>query len=142
MAINIPYNGQRTMTFEFHPLRFEFRATESLFFPPGKAANILRGALGLVFRQIACAPHCSDARTCSARDSCYYARIFEPVAQDGGPSGLADSPRPFVFRARHLDGRTVQPSESFYFDLHLFSLDPTVLTYFIQIGRASCRERV
>ena len=49
------------MHLRFYPLRFEFRAEESLFFPPGKAANILRGALGTVFRKIACAPQCESA---------------------------------------------------------------------------------
>ena len=125
------YNEQRAMTFEFYPLRFEFSARESVFFPPGKAANILRGALGVIFRRIACVPLCQEPRTCEFRESCHYARVFEPVAQGAGPSGLGDWPRPFVFRARHLDDRTVHPGESFCFDLHVFSLDHDVLTYFI-----------
>jgi hypothetical protein len=104
------------MQFQFYPLRFEFIARESLYFPPGKAGNILRGALGLIFKRIACSPT--------------YRRVFEPIS-NGGPSGLADSPRPFVFRARYLDGHTLQPGESFHFDLHLFSLDPDVLACFI-----------
>lgn len=126
--------------FCFYPLRFEFIAKESLFFPPGKAANILRGALGVIFRRIACVPHCADARTCDMRAACPYARIFEPVAQGKGPSGLADSPRPFVFRARHLDGRAVPGGESFYFDLHVFSLDRDVLAYLILTFAALARE--
>ena len=120
------------MHLRFYPLRFEFRAEESLFFPPGKAANILRGALGTVFRKIACAPQCESARTCALRESCPYARVFEPTATGAGPSGLADWPRPFVFRARHLDGRTVRPGESFSFDLHVFSLDQEVLAGFVR----------
>jgi hypothetical protein len=128
------------MRFEFFPLRFEFVARESLFFPPGKAANILRGALGVIFRRIACVPQCRDARTCGMRDTCPYARIFEPIADGAGPSGLADWPRPFVFRARHLDGRTVPAGESFHFDLHVFSLDRDVLAYFILTFAALARE--
>jgi hypothetical protein len=120
------------LQFKLFPLRFEFVAKESLFFPPGKAANILRGALGVIFRKIACVPHCADARTCDMRDSCPYARVFEPVAFGDGPSGLADWPRPFVFRARHLDGCTVRAGDSFWFDLHVFSLDHNVLAYFVQ----------
>lgn len=38
----------------------------------------------------------------------------------GGPSGLADPPRPFVFRCRHLDGVTVAAGESFHFHVNLF----------------------
>ena len=126
--------------FEFFPLRFEFIARESLSFPPGKAANILRGALGLSFRRIACVPGCSEARLCNTRDSCPYARIFEPVAQGDGPSGLVDWPRPFVFRTRHLDGKTVQQGERFYFDLHVFALAPEVLAYFVLTFTALARE--
>ena len=115
-------------------------AKESLFFPPGKAANILRGALGVIFRKIACVPHCAGARDCDMRDSCPYARVFEPAASGDGPSGLADWPRPFVFRARHLDGRTVAPGESFSFDLNVFALDRTVLAYFVLTFASLARE--
>ena len=128
------------MQFEFFPLRFEFTAREPLFFPPGKAANILRGALGVIFRRIACVPECDDARTCEIRHSCPYASVFAPVSDGEGPSGLADSPRPFVFRARHLDGHAIQPGQPFSFDLHVFSLDRAVLAYFVLTFAALARE--
>ena len=77
------------------------------------AANTLRGGLGLALRRIVSAPD--------------YARWFEPQAASGGPSGLADRPRPFVFRARQLDGRTVEPGEEFSFHLNLFEMrDPPI----------------
>jgi hypothetical protein len=119
------------MRFEFYPLRFQFIARDSLYFPPGHAANILRGAFGVIFRRIACMPGCQDARACHVRQSCPYARVFEPVAQGDGPSGLADWPRPFVFRARHLDGQTIQAGQPFHFYLHVFSLDREILAYFV-----------
>lgn len=56
------------------------------------------------------------------------------------PSGLADWPRPFVFRARHLDGRTITAGAPFCFDLHVFSLDRDVLAYFILTFAALARE--
>ena len=96
------------VTFELTRLRLHFRAAESVYFPPGKAGNTLRGAFGLLLRHTAGATE--------------YARVFEPKAA-GGPSGLADSPRPFVIRAAHLDGQTVPAGTAFYFDVHLF--DPT-----------------
>lgn len=130
----------REVDFQFYPLRFEFLAKESLFFPPGKAANILRGALGTIFRQIACVPHCRGASTCEIRSSCPYAQLFEPEARGEGPSGLADSPRPFVFRARHLDGLTVLPGQPFHFDLNVFSLDSEALAYFVLTFAALARE--
>ncbi|HVW10031.1 MAG TPA: CRISPR system precrRNA processing endoribonuclease RAMP protein Cas6, partial [Bryobacteraceae bacterium] len=40
-----------------------------------------------------------------------------------GPSGFADPPRPFVVRARHLDGRRIESGERFYFDLNVFTAD-------------------
>src|SRR4051794_632831 len=85
------------MQFDVLPLRLEFRARDAIRFPPGKAANILRGAFGLALDQA----------------------LFAPRLQ-GGPSGLADPPRSFVFRCRHLDGASVQPGATFHFHLHLF----------------------
>jgi hypothetical protein len=142
-----PYNSA-IVKFEFYPLRFEFTAKESLYFPPGKAGNILRGAMGVIFRRIACVPDCRDARSCDIRQSCPYARVFEPMAMsapasDGGgpsPSGLADWPRPFVFRARHLDGCTVRAGEPFHFDLHVFTAERDVLAYFILTFASLARE--
>ncbi|HLY18655.1 MAG TPA: CRISPR system precrRNA processing endoribonuclease RAMP protein Cas6 [Bryobacteraceae bacterium] len=113
------------MTFELTRLRFHLRAAGSLFFPPGKAGNVLRGAFGMKLRETADAPD--------------YHRIFEPRTIDG-PSGLADPPRPFVFRAAHLNGRTIPPGEAFHFDAHLFDTRaetrPHFVTAFASWGRA------
>src|SRR5258708_1800466 len=75
--------------FDFYPLRFEFTAKESLFFPPGKAGNILRGAMGVIFRRIACVADCRDARSCDIRQSCPYARVFEPMAMADRGAGTS-----------------------------------------------------
>lgn len=132
------------MNFDFYPLRFQFTARESLFFPAGKAANILRGALGTIFRRIACVPGCRGVSLCDSAASCSYARIFEPGAYAGreewSPSGLADWPRPFVFRARHLDGHTIAAGECFHFDLHVFTPERDVLAYFIRTFAALAQE--
>ena len=96
------------MQFELIPLRLDFVAENAIHFPPGKAANILRGAFGMALRRVA------EGR---------YAGIFQPRT-DGGPSGISDAPRPFVFRARHLDGLTAMPKQPFHFWVHLFTLDP------------------
>ncbi len=138
--ITIPCILAPQVIFEFYPLRFEFIARDSILFPPGKAANILRGAFGEIFRRLACVPHCRDARTCEIRESCPYATVFEPLGGDNSPSGLADSPRPFVFRARHLDGHIVQPGQPFYFDLNVFTRKQEVLAYFVLTFSALARE--
>lgn len=98
-----------------------------MHFEEGKSANILRGAFGRVFRRTACVPQCASVRECDLRASCPYARLFEPGAIGHGPSSLADWPRPFVFRATHLDGRAVPPGGGFHFDLNLFDIETPAL---------------
>lgn len=118
------------MQFTFHRLRFHFEATQQIFFPAGKPANVLRGALGLLFRRVACVPECESALRCPLEQECPYARVFEP-RPDRMPSGFADAPRPFVFRAAHLDGRLVHPHSRFHFDLNLFEEIPVSIPYFV-----------
>jgi len=91
-------------------------------FPRGMPANALRGGFGLALRQVACTHDCPGARHCERRAVCDYARIFEPPALAAGPSGLADRPRPFVFRAQALAGAVFRAGESFSFDLNLFDM--------------------
>ncbi|MFN7933353.1 MAG: CRISPR system precrRNA processing endoribonuclease RAMP protein Cas6 [Bryobacteraceae bacterium] len=86
------------MRFAVHPLRLTFEARDPIFFPPGKAGNVLRGALGHALED----------------------GLFRPKRFDG-PSGLADPPRPFVFRVRPLEGKAVQPGQHFTVDINLFS---------------------
>jgi hypothetical protein len=86
-------------------VRYELRAIDAVRFPPGKAGNVFRGALGLMLQRVA------------GREE--GARLFEPHRSDG-PSGLADPPRPFVLRVAHLDGRTLGPGRRFAIRLHLF----------------------
>lgn len=131
------------MHFEFFRFRFHFAAQDSVYFPPGKSGNIIRGAFGTIFRKIACVPGCRDAATCEISGSCPYARIFEPGAARGeGPSGLADWPRPFVFRASRLDGRTLRPGERFCFDVHIFDVGDPALAYFVLTFAQLAREGI
>ena len=67
--------------------------------------------------------------------------MFEPQAARGeGPSGLADWPRPFVFRAAHLDGRSIPPGDTFHFDVHLFDVRDPALRYFVLAFAQLARE--
>ena len=106
------------MTFDFHSYRFSFIAQDSIRFPAVIPANALRGGLGLMLRRVAC--ECGSGNEHHA--DCVYARFFEPEALAGGPSGFRDRPRPFVFRARSLDGRTVEPGEQFHFEMNVFEM--------------------
>ena len=92
--------------------RHWFDALDIVRFPEGKAANVLRGGFGASLRAVA--PFTT------------YERIFEPKLLDrAGPSGLADPPRPFLFRAAHLDGKQVAKRDDFHFDVHIFG-DPEI----------------
>ena len=120
------------LTFEFYRLRFRFRTAGDLHFPHYKSGNIVRGAFGSIFRKLVCMPSCREAKTCEVHSTCPYALVFEPQAARGeGPSGLADWPRPFVFRAAHLDGSTVREGDPFYFDVHIFDVRNPALKYFV-----------
>lgn len=123
-------------TFDLQSFRFHFTARDSIYFPAGQPGNILRGALGTVFRQIACAPDCpglvgGNVRDCERRGACPYARIFEPASVGTGPSGLGDWPRPFVFRAAHLDGTTAGPEKDFWFDVNFFDTRDAPVQHFV-----------
>jgi hypothetical protein len=128
------------LLFRLHPLRFTFVARERIRFPEAKSSNILRGAFGLIFRRIACIPQCTGARECEWRASCPYARMFEPSAVNAGPSGLGDWPRPFVFRAIHLDGSVTAVGETFHFDLHLFDVKGNAVAYLVLAFAQLARE--
>jgi hypothetical protein len=112
--------------FEFYRFRFSFCAEDSLYFPAYQSGNILRGAFGAIFRRL-------DPRA--------FARVFAPLGAPGqGPSGLRDFPRPFVFRAWRLDGRTVQPAEPFHFDVHMFDVRRPAIAGFVAAFAELARE--
>jgi CRISPR/Cas system endoribonuclease Cas6 (RAMP superfamily) len=91
------------LNFRLYPLRLTYRARATLSFPAGTAGNRLRGMLGAILHKLG------------------HASMFAP-SSPAGPSGLADPPRPFVLRASHLDGLTVEAGETFHFDFHWFDL--------------------
>jgi len=114
------------------PYRFTFRCEDPVYFPAGKLTNHLRGAFGLIFRRMACAPECQSAETCSQAQTCAYARIFAPrVADECGPADMVDLPRSFVLRPQTLNELRLNPGETFTIDLHLFDLSQPCLRYFI-----------
>lgn len=128
------------MDFALIRLRFWLEAVDPLYFPPGKAGNVLRGAFGTIFRRIACVPECRGVATCELRESCPYAQVFEPRAARGeGPSGLRDWPRPFLFRASGLRG-AVTPGVRFCFDAHLFDVRRLLAPYFVLTFAQLARE--
>ncbi len=113
-------------------------------FPPAKAGNVLRGAFGSIFRKLACAPECQSAARCEIAEACPYSAIFEPRRRinQSGPSGFAERPRPFVFRAWHLDGAKIDRGKEFSFDLILFESPEKALPYFVQSFRDLARSGI
>lgn len=107
-----PCSGANNVnTFEFYRFRFHFRALTELTFGSA-AANRLRGVFGAALRQTAGQEE--------------YRRLFEPGnALAKSPSGLADWPRPFVFRAAHLENAIPRTGDPFFVDVHVFDpVDP------------------
>jgi hypothetical protein len=86
-------------TFDLLPLRFHCTARVALCLD----ANFLRGRFGKALRNI---------------DRGTYDRLFDPRKIEG-PSGLRDTPRPFVLRVVE---KAVAAGERFDFGVHLFSV--------------------
>ena len=95
------------MVFQVLVRRVWFEALDEVRFPDGKAANVLRGGFGHALRATA--------------TPAIYEQIFEPKLEGAGPSGLADPPRSFLFRASHLDGQRIAKHDDFSFDFHVFA---------------------
>jgi len=113
-------------TFEVTVCRLHFTSRGPLYFAQGMPANVIRGFLGA-----------------SLFATPAYRRLFAP-RNESGPSGFRDAPRPFVLRAAHLDGVTVDRGEPFYVDVHLFlpgsEVVDEVKSAFTRWARAELRE--
>jgi len=134
------------VTFDLLRLRLHFTAVEPLDFVNTAPGNVLRGAFGSIFRDLVCNPACPgrqghNVRQCEQRARCAYARTFEPASLGGGPSGLADHPRPFVFRVHHLQGKTIAPGDPFKFDVNLFDTSDPPVQHFIDAFARLARAR-
>jgi len=106
------------MEFSVLPARLEFEALDDIHLPTGQQTNVFRGALGLALRKVCCQPECPGARSCPSRETCSYARFFEPIWENG-PSGYRNAPRPFVLRISEQAG-PIRKGQDFSADLILF----------------------
>ncbi len=106
------------MIFQMIPLRFEFEAGDAFWFPPGKAGNTFRGALGRMLPEA----------------------LFLPNGDGTGPSGFEDRPRSFILRTAELDGRRFEPGERFALDVNLFDPEAPLLDHFIAAFERLSRE--
>ncbi len=108
------------MQIHLYRARFHFHAHSSVHFPDFKSSNIFRGAFGDQFRRVACQPDCPEPAHCPRQGDCPYEQIFSPMDRRSPASRFRDLPRPLVFRASHLDGRTLPPGSLFHCDVHTF----------------------
>jgi hypothetical protein len=115
-ACRAPARLRAVRTFYFYRFRFFFRAIDPVQFPPGQAANIVRGAFGKILAAVA------SPET--------YTFLFEPRASGAGPTGPTDWPRPFLFRCAHLEGLAPEPGERFFLDAHIFETGRPLLPCF------------
>jgi hypothetical protein len=113
-------------TFDVCALRFHFTACETIRFPADSAANLFRGLLGKIMRDL---------------DPDAYSRFFAPsAAPHTGPSGLQNPPRPFVLRTSRLDAATIAASETFHVGVNLFDTAPSSVALFERILSALLQE--
>ena len=122
--------------FSIPPLRiarllFELRPTGPLHLPLEQRGNVLRGAFGRVFQRAVCDPDCPGARSCTRRDSCAYARLFEPRWEEGAQFGAEDAPRPFVFRPSLNSDPDFGPHRPLLFELRLFGEAISAAEHFV-----------
>lgn len=102
------------MTFDLIALRLSFVAPAAIRFPQHSAANLLRGILGAAILKTSPAD---------------YARRFAPELA-GGPSGLRQAPRPYVFRAANLAGASISAGEPLHFGINLFETKDAAIDLF------------
>ncbi len=101
------------MTFRVAIAELSLPCPRPMRFGAFEAANLIRGQFGKELFQ----GHAE-----------LYRLLFAPPRRETGPSGLADPPRPFVLRTRHLDGRGFAAGEELPFRVHLF--DSSLAQYF------------
>jgi hypothetical protein len=106
--------------FELYALRYHLRVPAPMALPAGESANLLRGAFG---------------KTLHREDPAAYRRYFTPSAS-AGPSGLRDSPRPFVLRAAHLAGANFSSGDEFELGINLFQMRDPPLDLFRRVAAA------
>ncbi len=92
----------------FRILRHRFRceAITPVFFPEGKAENVLRGMAGMLIPRVA-GPELA-------------AKLLRPEWPEG-PSGYKTPPKPYHFRAFWLDKRRIFAQESFTFEVFQYA---------------------
>jgi hypothetical protein len=80
---------------------------------------VLYGAFGTVLQRTVCDPSCSGAASCTRRETCVYAQLFEPSAPDLR-FGSKDGRKAFLFRPPLDVASEFGPLRPLHFELRLF----------------------
>lgn len=107
---------------------------------PRYAGSALRGAFGHAFLSVCCSMRENGCASCLLRETCAYARLFEPSppADSERLSRNQDIPAPFVIEPP--DGGTYRSGDRIEFGLVLIGQAIPYLPYFIVAFR-ECGER-
>lgn len=126
----------RLQRLELALLKFTLRAAEPIRLPQF-AGSTFRGAFGAMFRRIACAPHCADAKSCLLATACAYARVFEahPDVPGYQPAANTEVPRPFIIHPPPPSDARLNAGEEFSFHMVLAGAAINYLPYFILTWR-------
>lgn len=112
--------------FSFARFKFSCRAVDTLGLPAYKGST-LRGAFGVIFRQVVCVTGLPVCRLCILRDRCPYSYIFEtPYLADSRLAFPLPSPGLAVEGIR-VEGSAVAPAQR-TFDPHPFVIEPPLET--------------
>jgi CRISPR-associated endoribonuclease Cas6 len=103
-------------------LRFDLTPERRLDWPSERRGTMLRGAFGLILKDIACDPLCSDPARCEFAAECVYEQLFAPVNRPGAQrlSLNQDLPRPFVLIPEDNDPETIEAGGHFSFVARMF----------------------
>jgi len=101
-------------------LRFELRPRTTLNLAPESRGEVLYGAFGTILRRVACDAACPGADSCTHRQDCAYAQIFEPSSPAGVRFGANDARKAFLFRPPLDNDPLYGPHRPFIFELRLF----------------------
>lgn len=132
-------------------LAIEVRWVRPTVIPGPVIANVLRGALGLVFRKLVCPREWMDnsCPPCPLYASCAYGQVFVPTPPaDGNRLRLQqDLPRPFVIEPPGLASGELHSPDRLTFGLMLFGSSARFLPFFVttleRLGREGMgRDRV
>jgi len=116
-------------------LLIELRTESPLLLPLEQRGNALRGAFGRIFQRQVCEPDCPGTATCSRREECPYAQLFEPRWPDGARHPAEAAPRGFLFRPPLGRDPEFGPKRPLRFELRLFGRAIESTEYFLRTFR-------